>query len=82
MNRTDIVIVLFLLFIVGVVLVGEAQHEQVVEDNKITYNNDDHMFEYFIKGVVINDMFLNPLHPRRLYNAKCDMGKTYPYSLA
>jgi len=80
MNRTDIVIILLgLLFMTTVIIVGEAQQEQVVEENKITYNNDDHMFEYFMKGVIIMDTF-NPIRKASYY--KCEMGKTYPYSLS
>jgi len=76
MNKENIFIVLFLLMVVGVILVGEAQQNDV--EQKITYDNDDHMFEYFNKGIFIMDNF-NPV--RRTSYYKCEMGKTYPYSL-
>ena len=76
MKRENIFILLFLLFVVGVVLVGEVQRDDVEEN---FYNNDDHMLEYFMKGVIIMDTF-NPV--RRASYYKCEMGKTYPYSLS
>jgi len=76
MKKEILIISLFLLFVTGVVLVGEAQHDKVEEN---FYNNDDHMLEYFMKGVIIMDTF-NPV--RRASYYKCEMGKTYPYSLS
>ena len=77
MKKGILIISLFLLFVTGVVIVGEAQRNDVEE--KVNYDNDDHIFEYFTKGVIIMDTF-NPV--RRASYYKCEMGKTYPYSLS
>jgi len=76
MKKGILIISLFLLFVTGVVIVGEAQQDKVEEN---FYKNDDHMLEYFMKGVIIMDTF-NPV--RRASYYKCEMGKTYPYSLS
>lgn len=75
--ETTLIIFIGLLFIGCVLVFNDLQMQE--EEKVNIYSNQENTFEYLMKGIYIMDTF-NPIRKASYY--KCEMGKTYPYSLS